>query len=51
MSKEMQAISSYINYIGSNVSKGNKALGSGLKELDFLDRAADPSTWERSLRG
>lgn len=43
MSKEMQAISSYINYIGSNVSKGNKAIGSGLKELDFLDRAADPT--------
>ena len=42
LSKEMQAISSYINFIGSNVSKGSKALGSGLKDLDFLDRAADP---------
>lgn len=41
-SKEMQAIVAYINYIGSNVPKGEKANGSGLKALAFLDRAADP---------
>mgnify|MGYP001810456781 CR=1 FL=1 len=41
-SKEMQAIVAYINHIGSNVPKGEKAVGSGLKELAFLDRAADP---------
>ena len=41
-SKEMQAIVAYINHIGSNVPKGAKAVGSGLKELAFLDRAADP---------
>lgn len=41
-SKEMQAIVAYINHIGSNVKKGEKAAGSGLKELAFLDRAADP---------
>lgn len=40
--KEMQAIVSYISFIGSNVEKGKKAEGSGLKELAFLDRAADP---------
>ena len=40
--KEMQAIVSYINFLGSNVAKGTKAAGSGLKELAFLDRAADP---------
>jgi thiosulfate dehydrogenase len=41
-SKEMQAIVAYINHIGSNVSKGEKAVGSGLKDMVFLDRAANP---------
>lgn len=41
-SKEMQAIATYINFIGSNVEKGKKAAGSGFKDLPFLDRAADP---------
>lgn len=41
-SKEMQAIVAYINYIGSNVKKGEKAIGSGFKDLAFLNRAADP---------
>ncbi len=39
---EMQAIVAYINFIGSNVAKGKKAEGSGLKDLAFLDRAVDP---------
>jgi thiosulfate dehydrogenase len=42
LSKEMQAIKLYIETIGSNVKKGGKATGSGLKKMDFLDRAADP---------
>lgn len=41
-SKEMQAIVSYISFVGSNVEKGKKAEGSGLKDLAWLDRAADP---------
>lgn len=41
-SKEMKSIVAYIEYIGSNVPKGEKAAGSGLKELAYLDRAADP---------
>lgn len=40
--KEMQAIVSYINFVGSNVAKGKKAEGSGFKDLAWLDRAADP---------
>lgn len=40
--KEMQAIVAYINFLGSNVEKGKKAMGSGFKDLAFLDRAADP---------
>ncbi|MBS1669494.1 MAG: c-type cytochrome [Bacteroidetes bacterium] len=39
--KEMQAIVAYFHFIGSNVPKGTKALGSGLKDLPYLDRAAD----------
>jgi thiosulfate dehydrogenase len=41
-SLEMQAIAAYIKYIGSNIPKGQKAEGSGLKELAFLERATDP---------
>lgn len=41
-SKEMEAIVAYINYVGSNVKKGDKAKGSGIYELALLDRAADP---------
>ncbi len=40
-SKQMQSIAAYINYIGSNVDKGKKAVGSGFKELAYLDRAAN----------
>ena len=40
--KEMQAIAAYINFVGSNVAKGKKAAGSGLKDLAWLDRSADP---------
>jgi thiosulfate dehydrogenase len=41
-SKEMEAIVAYINYVGGNVKKGEKAKGSGIYELALLDRAADP---------
>jgi thiosulfate dehydrogenase len=40
--KEMQSIKAYITFIGSNVEKGKKAEGSGFKDLDFLERAANP---------
>ena len=42
-SKEMEAIVSYINFLGSNVEKGKKPKGSGIYELKFLDRPADPT--------
>ncbi len=41
--REYQAMRAYILYIGSNVPKGEQAEGSGLKDLAFLDRAADPA--------
>ena len=41
-SREMRALVTYIEYIGSNASRGGTAAGSGLKDLAFLNRAADP---------
>lgn len=40
-SKEMIAMSAYINWLGKDVPKGEKAKGSGLKKLEYLDRAAN----------
>ena len=42
-SREMQAIKNYIETLGTNVTKNEKAIGSGLKDLKFLDRACDLS--------
>jgi thiosulfate dehydrogenase len=41
-SKEMKAMVAYIEFIGSNVPKDKKAEGSGLKDMDFLPRVANP---------
>lgn len=41
MSREMIAIHAYITYIGSNVDKDIKPVGAGMKDIAFLDRAAD----------
>jgi thiosulfate dehydrogenase len=41
-SREMKAILQYMNYISSNVKKGERAKGSGFKDLEYLDRPADP---------
>lgn len=41
-SKEMQAIVAYINFLGKDVTKGEKPKGVGFKDLAFLDRAIDP---------
>jgi thiosulfate dehydrogenase len=41
-SKEMKAIIAYMKHLGKNVTKGVKAAGSGLKEIAFLNRAANP---------
>jgi thiosulfate dehydrogenase len=40
--KEMKAMIAYIEYIGSNVLKGKEAYASGIYDLAYLDRAADP---------
>jgi thiosulfate dehydrogenase len=45
-SREMQAMADYINWLGRNVPKGQKADGAGLKPPPFLERAADPALGE-----
>lgn len=45
--KEMQAIRAYIEFIGSNVLKGQKAAGSGFKDLAYLNRAADSANGQQ----
>lgn len=41
-SREMVAIVSYIKWLGKDIPKGTKPLGSGIEDLPYLDRAADP---------
>jgi thiosulfate dehydrogenase len=42
-SREMQAIVAYIKWLGKDVPKGQTAKGSGIVDLPFLDRPADPA--------
>lgn len=42
LGKEMQAIKAYIVWLGKDVKKDEKPKGSGLVELKYIDRAADP---------
>jgi thiosulfate dehydrogenase len=39
--KQMKAMVAYINWVGKDVSKGEKTYGSGVEILPFLNRAAD----------
>ena len=41
-SKEYRAIYAYIKWVGQNVKKNQKPVGSGIDKLPFLERAADP---------
>ncbi|MEZ4917589.1 MAG: c-type cytochrome [Saprospiraceae bacterium] len=41
-SKEMKAMVAYVNWLGTAVPKGDSPKGSGLVQLEFLDRPADP---------
>jgi len=42
LSKEMRAMVAYFKWIGKDVKKGEKPFGSGIVEIPFLSRAADP---------
>jgi thiosulfate dehydrogenase len=41
-SKEMKAIISYMHWLGNGIPKKHKPKGSGIMEIPFLDRPADP---------
>ena len=41
-SKEMTAIIAYMKWLGEGVEKGKSPKGSGIMEVSYLDRAADP---------
>ena len=43
LSREFQAIAAYIRWLGKDVPKGVKPVGSGLRKLAYLDRPADPA--------
>jgi len=40
---EFKAIYAYIKWLGSNVKKGDKPMGSGIEKIAFMNRAADPN--------
>lgn len=42
LSAEMQAIKAYMVWLGKDVNKGDTPKGFGLKDLPYLDRAANP---------
>jgi len=41
-SHEMRAMLAYMKWLGKDVEKGKKPVGSGIVQLTFLDRPADP---------
>lgn len=41
-SREMLAIKAYIQFLGKDLKKGSKPKGSGITQVAYLDRAADP---------
>jgi thiosulfate dehydrogenase len=41
-SREMKALSVYINWLGQKVPRASKPAGAGITDLAFLGRAADP---------
>ena len=46
-SHEMKAIVAYINWLGTDIPKGKKVIGTGIRDIALLDRAADPILGEK----
>lgn len=42
-SREMRAIIAYLHWVGDEIPKGQKPKGSGILDLPFMKRAADPT--------
>ncbi len=45
--REMRAIVAYIKWLGTGIQKGEKPKGTGIMQLNFLPRAADPAKGEK----
>ncbi len=45
-SREMKAIVAYMRWLGTGIPKGEKPSGTGLVQVSFLNRAADPAKGE-----
>jgi len=43
LDRTMKAMVAYIKWVGKDVKKGDRPTGAGLRDLTFLNRAADPS--------
>ncbi|HWR31954.1 MAG TPA: c-type cytochrome, partial [Chitinophagaceae bacterium] len=41
ISKEMKAMVAYLKWVGKDIKKGEKPVGSGITEIPYLNRAAD----------
>jgi len=48
---EMRAILAYMEWLGTGIARDQKPKGSGIIELAFLDRAADPKRGEQVFEG
>jgi thiosulfate dehydrogenase len=46
-SLEMKAMNAYIRWVGKDVQKGKKPTGTGLEQLPYLERSADPAQGKR----
>jgi len=46
LSKEMRAMVAYLKWIGKDVKADNKPVGSGIIDIPYMNRAADPSKGE-----
>jgi len=46
-SKEMKAIIAYMNWLGDGIPKNKKPKGSGIMNIPYLDRAADPQIGQK----
>lgn len=45
--KEMRAMVAYMHWLGKNVPKGKKPLGTGIVNLEYLDRPANPTNGKK----
>jgi thiosulfate dehydrogenase len=47
ISREVQAMTAYMEWLGAGVPKGKKPAGAGIEAIPYLERAADPAKGKR----